>query len=104
MIRRPPRSTLFPYTTLFRSGVFDRIVQQRSDDHRSVADAAHVPNCFGYIDWMIDVRRSFRALASLITMLVRREPQRFEYQRDVVRCGGHRLLSAYGSARITQAE
>src|SRR2546425_9564423 len=24
MIRRPPRSTLFPYTTLFRSG-FDRI-------------------------------------------------------------------------------
>src|SRR5258708_36421173 len=25
MIRRPPRSTLFPYTTLFRSSVFDRI-------------------------------------------------------------------------------
>src|SRR3712207_8580872 len=24
MIRRPPRSTLFPYTTLFRSGVWDR--------------------------------------------------------------------------------
>src|SRR3989440_12920636 len=23
MIRRPPRSTLFPYTTLFRSGVHD---------------------------------------------------------------------------------
>src|SRR3712207_8609548 len=22
MIRRPPRSTLFPYTTLFRSGIF----------------------------------------------------------------------------------
>src|SRR3712207_8074007 len=27
MIRRPPRSTLFPYTTLFRSGVADRLVQ-----------------------------------------------------------------------------
>src|SRR5260370_29703860 len=25
MIRRPPRSTLFPYTTLFRSGVDKRI-------------------------------------------------------------------------------
>src|SRR3712207_9436415 len=25
MIRRPPRSTLFPYTTLFRSGVVRRI-------------------------------------------------------------------------------
>src|SRR5258708_14806631 len=24
MIRRPPRSTLFPYTTLFRSHLFDR--------------------------------------------------------------------------------
>src|SRR3989475_12785537 len=23
MIRRPPRSTLFPYTTLFRSGLFE---------------------------------------------------------------------------------
>src|SRR3712207_3870856 len=23
MIRRPPRSTLFPYTTLFRSGLYD---------------------------------------------------------------------------------
>src|SRR3712207_8492351 len=29
MIRRPPRSTLFPYTTLFRSDVkADRLVQQ----------------------------------------------------------------------------
>src|SRR3712207_8435248 len=25
MIRRPPRSTLFPYTTLFRSGMTDAI-------------------------------------------------------------------------------
>src|SRR5690349_22609394 len=25
MIRRPPRSTLFPYTTLFRSGDFERL-------------------------------------------------------------------------------
>src|SRR5687768_18005420 len=25
MIRRPPRSTLFPYTTLFRSPSFDRL-------------------------------------------------------------------------------
>src|SRR6266581_4807357 len=27
MIRRPPRSTLFPYTTLFRSAVPDEVVQ-----------------------------------------------------------------------------
>src|SRR5258705_1364046 len=28
MIRRPPRSTLFPYTTLFRSTVDPRVVMQ----------------------------------------------------------------------------
>src|SRR2546430_13040718 len=27
MIRRPPRSTLFPYTTLFRSGFLHRLTQ-----------------------------------------------------------------------------
>src|SRR2546422_7855834 len=31
MIRRPPRSTLFPYTTLFRSW---RGIQRRQDGHR----------------------------------------------------------------------
>src|SRR5258706_3521639 len=49
MIRRPPRSTLFPYTTLFRSqrveivdfpgGDFERvgrvIVRERSEEHTS---------------------------------------------------------------------
>src|SRR5256886_8225649 len=30
MIRRPPRSTLFPYTTLFRSEVIARLVPQGS--------------------------------------------------------------------------
>src|SRR5260370_28667104 len=28
MIRRPPRSTLFPYTTLFRSGLWDHLSRQ----------------------------------------------------------------------------
>src|SRR5256885_13237509 len=35
MIRRPPRSTLFPYTTLFRSEVNDeRILRQQSHGNR----------------------------------------------------------------------
>src|SRR5690349_23538166 len=29
MIRRPPRSTLFPYTTLFRSGVATQVLGDR---------------------------------------------------------------------------
>src|SRR3989454_6337705 len=46
MIRRPPRSTLFPYTTLFRSHVADGVDRhERADDdlaepHARAADAA----------------------------------------------------------------
>src|SRR5437588_10217548 len=32
MIRRPPRSTLFPYTTLFRSGVAELRGRERVDE------------------------------------------------------------------------
>src|SRR5439155_13439045 len=39
MIQRPPRSTLFPYTTLFRSWVFaNRILANRIFAHRVLAD------------------------------------------------------------------
>src|SRR5690349_22069542 len=37
MIRRPPRSTLFPYTTLFRSGVV-AAAAVRDQGHRAVFD------------------------------------------------------------------
>src|ERR1035441_10895339 len=33
MIRRPPRSTLFPYTTLFRSVHFGFFIRCAADDH-----------------------------------------------------------------------
>src|SRR2546429_4133767 len=38
MIRRPPRSTLFPYTTLFRSAGHDDAGRQMGDAHRGVGD------------------------------------------------------------------
>src|SRR3712207_7427321 len=42
MIRRPPRSTLFPYTTLFRSGLGDRRLR-RPPVHRAARPlAAHL--------------------------------------------------------------
>src|SRR2546430_11519715 len=37
MIRRPPRSTLFPYTTLFRSTVPERLTLARAQQLDSVA-------------------------------------------------------------------
>src|SRR2546430_17082202 len=36
MIRRPPRSTLFPYTTLFRSHKERRITEQRNPASRNL--------------------------------------------------------------------
>src|SRR2546430_13695229 len=38
MIRRPPRSTLFPYTTLFRSRVYDVPELSRTSQGRSIAN------------------------------------------------------------------
>src|SRR3712207_9144276 len=58
MIRRPPRSTLFPYTTLFRSrahlrdvaheeargvGEVDDVVEQKEADHLRVVAAVEAP-------------------------------------------------------------
>src|SRR3989475_8064366 len=39
MIRRPPRSTLFPYTTLFRSVKQDYVTKQDYDAKRANAEA-----------------------------------------------------------------
>src|SRR5438034_3533614 len=36
MIRRPPRSTLFPYTTLFRSGHRRAVANRSKEDHGPV--------------------------------------------------------------------
>src|SRR2546427_12788618 len=47
MIRRPPRSTLFPYTTLFRSHVLEAIAQLREPGallgHHLAADLGRPP-------------------------------------------------------------
>src|SRR3712207_7976206 len=42
MIRRPPRSTLFPYTTLFRSGA-ERLAEAAGQRDRELAVAQHRP-------------------------------------------------------------
>src|SRR2546422_4355026 len=62
MIRRPPRSTLFPYTTLFRSGVVAR--QNQLDG---------VPQAH---------RRK------LVALLPLRDPARFEPVEEVAFVGG----------------
>src|SRR5437868_15339490 len=44
MIRRPPRSTLFPYTTLFRSAVHqERLLEMRERGLRVLARELEIP-------------------------------------------------------------
>src|SRR3712207_7850518 len=43
MIRRPPRSTLFPYTTLFRSGVHEHDELARDRQHVLAAHEREKP-------------------------------------------------------------
>src|SRR5947209_16565890 len=59
MIRRPPRSTLFPYTTLFRS--FESAELLTEENNRRTVDAAYMQ--FGYDDTILH-HRSDIALAT----------------------------------------
>src|SRR3989304_6092604 len=43
MIRRPPRSTLFPYTTLFRSEDYDCRRNDRDRSHDAQRNCTHLP-------------------------------------------------------------
>src|SRR3989442_8973104 len=49
MIRRPPRSTLFPYTTLFRSPAFDAevVAALRARGHEVTIEEGHGVFAFG---------------------------------------------------------
>src|SRR5436853_4433262 len=57
MIRRPPRSTLFPYTTLFRSGNVLKLVgdQYLARVYRMLAGRFHLEN------WEQSIQRKLRS-------------------------------------------
>src|SRR5688572_7054742 len=62
MIRRPPRSTLFPYTTLFRSGggAFDSLRLEK-----------------GYRLWGVDIHTEYNPFEAGLTRTVRLEKEEF---------------------------
>src|SRR2546430_12190595 len=72
MIRRPPRSTLFPYTTLFRSrGALERALAEVDAFHTArgsgvdaAATATHLRAAVGALDDLIGDRKSTRLNSS----------------------------------------
>src|SRR2546429_1206877 len=75
MIRRPPRSTLFPYTTLFRSSV--------GEFKKSWATATKKANCPGRL--FHDFRRTCarRLLAAGVPQVVARELRSEEHTSEL---------------------
>src|SRR2546430_12788670 len=72
MIRRPPRSTLFPYTTLFRS------------------QTVHTSSCFPRLDKAISTQYTFLRLNIISVVNI--------YSQEVYRCKTpFNLVRAYGS-------
>src|SRR2546430_1542539 len=69
MIRRPPRSTLFPYTTLFRSGLpcmeDEKIICEPSGDHAGVI---FVPRKRGK-ETSLPVSREYMQICALVSPL-----------------------------------
>src|SRR2546426_6757877 len=60
MIRRPPRSTLFPYTTLFRSVLLERqilgAVRERGAQGRRIADQGR-PRLVRHVQPLVGIER-----------------------------------------------
>src|SRR2546426_9312439 len=81
MIRRPPRSTLFPYTTLFRSRL--QHVEELGDDARIVHGAASV---------LQDANRFLPAEPGPIRTVRR---QRVEADRKSTRLNSSHLVISY---------
>src|SRR3712207_7705759 len=74
MIRRPPRSTLFPYTTLFRSG--DLLVRPLC-----VEPYLQELECLGDA-WMVGQPPVIDRAGGLLLLIARRQRRRLGGQRD----------------------
>src|SRR3989454_9755484 len=94
MIRRPPRSTLFPYTTLFRSTPH-RAVEREAvhEQHGRPARPPHVDGELGvarrHADWLMRPRRAGPEEARDLLGERRRPPHAIDTHEYDFRFGGH---------------
>src|SRR3712207_7142491 len=70
MIRRPPRSTLFPYTTLFRSGSadlgLDRLPAAIRQDTNAGADNQQDELAHLHPEWLVEVAKPLQRLDEVL--------------------------------------
>src|SRR2546425_1379472 len=95
MIRRPPRSTLFPYTTLFRSPVARWAAGRNEDRHRAIRSHLPALGASDLPDVAVDLGELLRAGGGMQPVhVLRDQPEAldpsFEVDQRVV--GGVRAL------------
>src|SRR3712207_7403793 len=78
MIRRPPRSTLFPYTTLFRSRLRRRQSFRLGEAHQLLLARRHLPPERLEVD--VGRPRLLEEVALLLLLLLRSEEHTSELQ------------------------
>src|SRR5688572_32894591 len=96
MIRRPPRSTLFPYTTLFRSG--HDLFHHLFPEGRAVAAQAGNPGVCRLFQGARRYRIHLPELAGPLLRLARSEERRVGKSVDL---GGRRIIKKKTRSRIT---
>src|SRR5947207_4590917 len=85
MIRRPPRSTLFPYTTLFRSlGMARRAI----DEVIALAAAKGVP-AFGPRERSEEHTSELQSHSDLVCRLLLEKKKEHRYEHDYGICNGY---------------
>src|ERR1051326_8986106 len=82
MIRRPPRSTLFPYTTLFRSKYDDGI----NSLSRSIELGGVDGLSFGLLGYSYMVRENFVGAESAYRYAAILQPENFDWKLGLARC------------------
>src|SRR2546425_3452169 len=86
MIRRPPRSTLFPYTTLFRSGCERPHKRPRPSFHdasspRHGSQEAHLLSQWPALSRSEEHTSELQSLAYLVCRLLLEKKKKLEYKQ-----------------------
>src|SRR5438874_7264748 len=97
MIRRPPRSTLFPYTTLFRSVVADAVRVEHAQRHdlrfgRGERDESGDDRSEDRSEEHTSELQSRRDLVCRL-LLEKKKKQEYSSQLDVLQSSEHRRLA-----------
>src|SRR3712207_8617121 len=94
MIRRPPRSTLFPYTTLFRSGVD---VRPGGDGQGLLRDKAE--GCFGgdYLHLVVRISKASDHAWRLVRRDTARDPDEYVCHAGSIDRKSTRLNSSHAN-------